>query len=125
MRTMRIILAVVISSMLSFVASATKTTTPPNDNVITPVPSQIVMGEGVFDASRGLNLYIDGDLAVDDLRRLSVAAADCGIDLKVAKRLPRKDYLHLSLDSQAELGAEGYTLSIDQQGVAITAAEPA
>ena len=125
MRTMRIILAVVISSMLSFVASATKTTTPPNDNVITPVPSQIVMGEGVFDASRGLNLYIDGDLAADDLRRLSVAAADCGIDLKVAKRLPRKDYLHLSLDSQAELGAEGYTLSIDQQGVAITAAEPA
>ena len=125
MRTIRPILLLVISLMLTFAGEVRGEELSPVTNIITPAPSHIALGEGALDIARGLNLYIDAELGDDDLRRIESAAADCGIELRRAKRMPRKEYLHLCLDSYSDNGAEGYTLRVEERGVTIVAQKPA
>ena len=125
MRTIRPILLLVLSLMLAFAGEVRGEELSPVTNIITPAPSHIALGEGALDIARGLNLYIDAGLTADDQRRIESAAADCGIELRRAKRMPRKEYLHLCLDSYSDKGAEGYTLRVEERGVTIVAQKPA
>ena len=122
MRTIRHLIPLVASLLLALVARAAA---DEPTNLITPVPGYVSYGEGMLDASRGLNLYISGELSAEDMRRIETAANECGIELRRAKRMPRKEFLCLTLDPGCASGAEGYSLTIDSRGVAITAAAPA
>lgn len=122
MRTIRHLIPLVASLLLALVARAAA---DEPTNLITPVPGYVSYGEGMLDASRGLNLYISGELSAEDMRRIETAANECGIELRRAKRMPRKEFLCLTLDPACASGAEGYSLTIDSRGVAITAAAPA
>jgi hexosaminidase len=122
MRTIRHLILLVASLLLALVARAAA---DEPTNLITPVPGYVSYGEGMLDASRGLNLYISGELSAEDMRRIETAANECGIELRRAKRMPRKEFLCLTLDPGCASGAEGYSLTIDSRGVAITAAAPA
>ena len=122
MRTIRHLIPLVASLLLALVARAAA---DEPTNLITPVPGYVSYGEGMLDASRGLNLYISGELSDEDMRRIETAANECGIELRRAKRMPRKEFLCLTLDPGCASGAEGYSLTIDSRGVAITAAAPA
>ncbi|MBO5732933.1 MAG: beta-N-acetylhexosaminidase [Alistipes sp.] len=119
---MRHLIPLVASLLLALVARAAA---DEPTNLITPVPGYVSYGEGMLDASRGLNLYISGKLSAEDMRRIETAANECGIELRRAKRMPRKEFLCLTLDPGCASGAEGYSLTIDSRGVAITAAAPA
>ena len=122
MRTIRHLILLVASLLLALVARAA---TDEPTNLITPVPGYVSYGEGTLDVSRGLNLCISGELSAEDMRRIETAANECGIELRRAKRMPRKEFLCLTLDPDSASGAEGYSLTIDSRGVAITAAAPA
>ena len=122
MRTIRHLILLVASLLLALVARAA---TDEPTNLITPVPGYVSYGEGTLDVSRGLNLCISGELSAEDMRRIETAANECGIELRRAKRMPRKEFLCLTLDLDSASGAEGYSLTIDSRGVAITAAAPA
>ena len=122
MRTIRHLIPLIASLLLALVARAAA---DEPTNLITPVPGYVSYGEGMLDASRGLNLYISGELSAEDMRRIETAANECGIELRRAKRMPRKEFLCLTLDPGCASGAEGYSLTIDSRGVAITAAAPA
>ena len=122
MRTIRHLILLVASLLLALVARAAA---DEPTNLITPVPGYVSYGEGTLDVSRGLNLCILGELSAEDMRRIETAANECGIELRRAKRMPRKEFLCLTLDPDSASGAEGYILTIDSRGVAITAAAPA
>ena len=122
MRTFRHLILLVASLLLALVARAAA---DEPTNLITPVPGYVSYGEGTLDVSRGLNLCISGELSAEDMRRIETAANECGIELRRAKRMPRKEFLCLTLDPDSASGAEGYILTIDSRGVAITAAAPA
>ena len=122
MRTIRHLILLVASLLLALVARAAA---DEPTNLITPVPGYVSYGEGTLDVSRGLNLCISGELSAEDMRRIETAANECGIELRRAKRMPRKEFLCLTLDPDSASGAEGYSLTIDSRGVAITAAAPA
>ena len=122
MRTFRHLILLVASLLLALVARAAA---DEPTNLITPVPGYVSYGEGTLDVSRGLNLCILGELSAEDMRRIETAANECGIELRRAKRMPRKEFLCLTLDPDSASGAEGYILTIDSRGVAITAAAPA
>ena len=122
MRTIRHLILLVASLLLALVARAAA---DEPTNLITPVPGYVSYGEGMLDVSRGLNLCISGELSAEDMRRIETAANECGIELRRAKRMPRKEFLCLTLDPDSASGAEGYSLTIDSRGVAITAAAPA
>ena len=122
MRTIRHLILLVASLLLALVARAAA---DEPTNLITPAPGYVSYGEGMLDVSRGLNLYISGELSAEDMRRIETAANECGIELRRAKRMPRKEFLCLTLDPDSASGAEGYSLTIDSRGVAITAAAPA
>ena len=122
MRTIRHLILLVASLLLALVARAAA---DEPTNLITPAPGYVSYGEGMLDVSRGLNLYISGELSAEDMRRIETAASECGIELRRAKRMPRKEFLCLTLDPDSASGAEGYSLTIDSRGVAITAAAPA
>jgi hexosaminidase len=103
-------------------------TTPMVEFPVLPQPAKVVRGRGTWALSARTVIVANGD-AAGVARTLAAALAPAlGRTLAVQARIPPAGQaILLAIDPalRSALGAEGYTLSVTRDGVAIRAAEPA
>ncbi len=123
-----------LAVLTTFMACAPKKSPPvPMDlaqESIIPIPVSLTATNSSFELTNATDIYVQGDSK--ELLKIGQYLADklnpsTGLDIKVksSNEAPAAGNIYLSIKKDAELGAEGYVLSINAEGVHLTANAPA